>query len=63
MQTSNLTARELYESIKNKPPRPRLGFGNKPILINVDPQKAYNALINFLLLMKQIQSKLNILIS
>lgn len=41
MQTSNLTARELYESIKNKPPRPRLGFGNKSILINVDPQKAY----------------------
>ena len=47
MQTSNLTAHELYESIKNKPPRPRLGFGNKPILINVDPQKAYTCVNKF----------------
>ena len=41
MKLSNLTARELYDSIKKTPTRPHLGFGKKPILINVDPQKAY----------------------
>jgi maleamate amidohydrolase len=41
MEHSNKTARELYEAIKAKPPRPRMGFGGKPILINIDLQKSY----------------------
>lgn len=43
METSNKTARELYEEIKAKPTRKRFGFGRKPGLINVDLQKAYTA--------------------
>nr|WP_246505090.1 isochorismatase family protein [Microvirga antarctica] len=31
----------MYEAIKAKPVRPRFGFGKKPILINIDLQKAY----------------------
>ncbi|MCP8939468.1 isochorismatase family protein [Alsobacter sp. SYSU M60028] len=41
MELSNKTARELFEAIKAKPPRPRMGFGRKPVLINVDLQKSY----------------------
>ncbi|WP_210495539.1 isochorismatase family protein [Microvirga antarctica] len=41
MELSTKTARELYEAIKAKPVRPRFGFGKKPILINIDLQKAY----------------------
>ncbi|WP_299592302.1 isochorismatase family protein [uncultured Microbulbifer sp.] len=41
METSNKTARELYEEIKANPARKRFGFGNKAVLVNVDPQKAY----------------------
>lgn len=41
MELSNKTARELFEDIKAKPVRPRFGFGRKPILINIDLQKAY----------------------
>ena len=41
MELSNKTARELFEAIKAKPVRPRSGFGRKPILINIDLQKAY----------------------
>lgn len=41
MKTSTLTARELYEDIKKNPIRPRFGFGNKPILINIDLQNSY----------------------
>ena len=47
METSNKTARELYEAIKAKPVRPRLGFGKKPILVNIDLQKAYTNLGEF----------------
>lgn len=41
MQTSDKTARELYLELKANPARARFGFGNKAILVNVDPQKAY----------------------
>ncbi|QPT40385.1 N-carbamoylsarcosine amidase [Oligella ureolytica] len=41
MKTSNLTARQLFEELKKNPTRPRFGFGNKPILINIDLQNSY----------------------
>lgn len=41
MELSNKTARELFNEIKLKPTRPRFGFGRKPILVNIDLQKAY----------------------
>lgn len=41
MQTSNKTARQLYHDVKENPNRARFGFGDKAILVNVDPQKAY----------------------
>jgi maleamate amidohydrolase len=47
VELSNKTARELYEDIKAKPVRPRFGFGQKPILINIDLQKAYTSVGEF----------------
>ena len=41
METSNKTAREIYQDIKNNPARKRFGFGRKAVLVNIDPQKAY----------------------
>lgn len=41
MQTSNKTAREIYQEVKANPARARFGFGNKAVLVNIDPQKAY----------------------
>lgn len=41
METSNKTAREIYQEIKNNPARKRFGFGSKAVLVNIDPQKAY----------------------
>ena len=41
MELSDKTARQLFEEIKAKPTRPRFGFGRKPILLNIDLQKAY----------------------
>jgi nicotinamidase-related amidase len=41
METSDLTARQLYQAIKEKPTRPRFGFGKRPAIINVDMQRAY----------------------
>jgi len=41
METTNKTAKEIYFDIKNNPARKRFGFGEKAILVNVDPQKAY----------------------
>ena len=41
METSDKTAREIYLALKNTPSRARFGFGEKAILVNVDPQKAY----------------------
>ena len=41
METSNKTAREIYQEVKANPARARFGFGNKAVLVNIDPQKAY----------------------
>jgi len=41
MQSSTKTAREIYEEVKANPNRARYGFGLKPAIVNVDPQKAY----------------------
>ena len=41
METSSMTAREMYEALKAKPQRARFGFGRKPALVNVDLQNAY----------------------
>jgi nicotinamidase-related amidase len=47
MEISDKTARQLYEEIKAKPTRKRFGFGRKPALINIDLQKAYTAVGEF----------------
>ena len=41
METSDKTAREIYLELKANPSRARFGFGDKAILVNVDPQKSY----------------------
>lgn len=41
MDLSNKSARQLYEELKQRPARPRFGFGAKVAIVNVDPQKAY----------------------
>ena len=41
METTTKTAREIYEDVKSNPARKRFGFGNKAVLVNIDPQKAY----------------------
>ena len=41
MESSNKTARQLYEEIKAKPTRPRFGFGRRPAIVNIDLQKSY----------------------
>ena len=47
MEESNKTARQLYGEIKAKPTRKRFGFGRKPVLINIDLQKAYTCVGEF----------------
>ncbi len=47
MQTSDKTARQLYEEIKANPTRKRFGFGRMPALINIDLQKAYTSVGQF----------------
>ena len=41
MENSELTPREYYSQIKSNPNRAKFGFGRKPILVNIDLQKAY----------------------
>ena len=41
MESSNLTAREIYAQVKSNPTRARFGFGKKGVLVNVDLQKVY----------------------
>jgi len=43
LETSNKTAREIYADVKANPARARFGFGSKPLLVNIDIQKAYTA--------------------
>jgi len=47
METSNKTARQLYQEVKANPTRKRFGFGCKPALINIDLQKAYTCVGEF----------------
>jgi len=41
METTTKTAKEIYLDVKSNPARKRFGFGNKAVLVNIDPQKAY----------------------
>jgi maleamate amidohydrolase len=47
MELSNKSARQLFEEIRANPTRKRFGFGRKPALINVDVQKAYTSVGEF----------------
>ena len=47
METSSKTARQLYEDVKRNPTRKRFGWGKKPALINIDLQKAYTSVGEF----------------
>ena len=47
MELSTKTARELFEDVKRNPTRKRFGFGARPALINVDLQKAYTCVGEF----------------
>ena len=47
MESSDLTPREYYAQIKVNPNRAKFGFGRKPILVNIDLQKAYTAVGKF----------------
>lgn len=41
MQTTDKTAKEIYQDVKANPARKRFGFGKKAALVNIDIQKAY----------------------
>lgn len=41
METTTKTAREIYQEVQANPARKRFGFGDKAVLVNIDPQKAY----------------------
>jgi maleamate amidohydrolase len=47
VESSDLTAREYYEQIKANAARPRIGFGSKAAIVNVDLQKAYTCVGEF----------------
>ena len=47
VESSNKTARELYEEVKANPSRARIGFGRKPCLLNIDLQNAYTSVSEF----------------
>ena len=47
MEVSRKTARDLFAEIKANPTRKRFGFGSRPALINVDLQKAYTCVGEF----------------
>ncbi len=47
MELSSTTARQLYEDLKARPTRARFGFGDKPAIVNVDLQKAYTSVGEF----------------
>jgi maleamate amidohydrolase len=48
METTTKTAKEIYLDLKKNPNRARFGFGNKAVLVNIDPQKAYTATDEFI---------------
>ena len=41
MQTTDKTAKEIFNDVMANPQRVPFGFGKKAVLVNVDPQKAY----------------------
>ncbi len=41
MIDGDLTARQLFATLRAGPPRARFGFGRRAALVNVDPQRAY----------------------
>ena len=47
MELSGKSARELFQEVKKNPTRKRFGFGSRPALINVDLQKAYTCVGEF----------------
>ncbi|MGQ0650654.1 MAG: isochorismatase family protein [Betaproteobacteria bacterium] len=47
MELSGKTARQLFEEVKKNPTRRRFGFGSRLALINVDLQKAYTCVGEF----------------
>lgn len=47
MELSDKTARQLFQEVKANPTRKRFGFGRRPALINIDLQKAYTAVGEF----------------
>lgn len=47
METSSLSSRQLFAAVKANPTRKRFGFGKKPALINIDLQKAYTCVGEF----------------
>lgn len=47
METSDKTPRQYYEEIKSNPTRARFGFGRKPLIVNIDLQKAYTMVGEF----------------
>jgi len=47
MEESNKTARQLFEEVQSRPPRPRFGFGQKAALVNVDLQKVFTLISEF----------------
>jgi len=48
METTTKTAKEIYLDLKKNPNRARFGCGNKAVLVNIDPQKAYTATDEFI---------------
>lgn len=47
MEQSSKTARQLFQEVKANPTRKRFGFGSTPVLINIDLQKAYTRVGEF----------------
>ena len=47
MELSNKTAREIFEEIRSNPQRAKFGFGRKPVLVNIDLQRAYTDTATF----------------
>jgi len=47
MELSDKSARQMYEEVKARPARARFGFGAKAALVNVDLQKAYTSVGEF----------------
>ncbi|MBF2755186.1 MAG: isochorismatase family protein [Gammaproteobacteria bacterium AqS3] len=47
MQTTDKTARQIYEEVRANPARKRFGFGARLAVVNVDVQRAYTAVGEF----------------